>query len=136
MTRTFFVCSVIAACLNAMALAQTEPARDKQTRKPTAEERREAQRKAKQRDVARLLKSFDKDKDGMLQLKELPKALQDFLGPLDNNKDSQLSQDELLKMRGRPSQKAGEIITGPARGERYEDKLEAVSYTHLRAHET
>lgn len=121
MTRTFFVCSLIVASLNA-ALAQ--PPREKQTRKPTAEERREAQRKAKQRDVARLLKSFDKDKDEMLQLKELPKALQDFLGPLDKNKDSQLSQDELLKMRGRPSQKAGEIITGPARGERYEDKLE------------
>lgn len=126
MTRTLFVFSLIAVfSLNAAALAQPpDPARPKEARKPTAEERRKAQRKAKERDVARLLKSFDKDEDGMLQLQELPKALQEFLGPLDKNRDSQFSQEELLKMRGRPSRKAGEIITGAAKGERYDDKLE------------
>ena len=43
-------------------------------------------------------------------------------GILDKDKDGQFSKTELQEVRGRLGQK-GEIITGAARGERYEDTL-------------
>lgn len=99
-------------------------AQSKSPKRPNAEERRKAANKSKARDVARLLKEFDKNKDEALDASELPQALNDYLASLDADKDGKLDQTELLKMRGRPGRKAGEIITGAAKGERYEDTLE------------
>lgn len=92
--------------------------------KSKAQKRQEARRKAKERDIARLLKDFDKNKDGELEESEIPDALQKRLLRLDANEDGKLSKAELLKLRARLGQRTGEIITGAARGERYDDTLE------------
>ncbi len=107
-----------------VAFSLDAAAQSKSAKRPSAEERRKARQKSKARDVARLLKKFDKNEDEALDETELPRVLSDYLASLDVNKDGKLDQAELLKMRGRPGTKAGEIITGPAKGERYDDTLE------------
>ena len=124
-------CLIAVISMNTAVAQQRDQARQPEAQKPNAEarrkaleNRRKARQKSKERDVARLLKAFDENDDGLLVLEELPQALHDYLAPLDSDKDGKLSQAELLKMRGRPSQKVGEIITGAAKGERYDDTLE------------
>ena len=83
-----------------------------------------AQRKSpKQRRVAQFLKQLDKNEDGVLDESELTAPLASHLAPLDVDKDGKLSVKELVKMKGRPGQRSGEIITGAATRERYDDRL-------------
>jgi hypothetical protein len=103
--------------------ATTQRATKKQTRKTNPRNRREARRKAKEREVARFLKQLDKNKDGVLDQSELPAALKRLSARLDKDKDGKLSKTELLRMPGRAGSRPGEIITAPARGERFADKL-------------
>lgn len=88
-----------------------------------ADRRRARQRQARERDIARFLKSLDKNEDQFLDKTELPEAVMSHLKELDRDKDGKLSAAELSRMRGRPGPN-GEIITGPAYAERYDDKIE------------
>ncbi len=91
--------------------------------KTSENDRRKSRQKAKERSIAMFLRQFDKDGDGVLDNTELPEALSSHLATLDTDKDGKLTTAELLKMRGRPGPK-GEIVTGAAPGERYDDTLE------------
>jgi Ca2+-binding EF-hand superfamily protein len=118
MKISFLACVLIMSlCLDAVV------AQSNTSTRLNAEERRKSRKKSKERDVDKLLSHFDKDKDQELDKTELPKALRDFLSSFDKDGDGKLSRIELLKMNGRPGTKVGEIITGPARGERYDDNL-------------
>jgi len=108
---------VVTCCLDS-AVAQTRPAR-----RPGAEARRKANQPSAARDVARLLREFDKNGDAALDGTELPEAWKEVLATLDTDKNGKLDRAELQKLRGRPGEKAGEIITAAARGERYDDTL-------------
>ena len=78
---------------------------------------------AKERRVAKLLEQLDKNSDGVLEGSELTEPLANHFAGLDENHDGKFSADELLKMRGRPGERAGEIVTGAASAERFEDTL-------------
>ncbi len=86
-------------------------------------------KKVQTRDMTRLLIRFDKNKDQMLDESELPANYFRRLRASDVNKDGKLSRDELKAVRmnsaNRPSasKRPGEVITGPAKGERYSDTL-------------
>lgn len=99
--------------------AKTQPPQTKQ------QKQQQARQRAKQRDVALLLKQFDKNKDGVLDEAETPAALWRRLALLDTDKDQKLSKTELQKLPGRSGRRAGEFITRPARGERHKDTLKA-----------
>lgn len=80
------------------------------------------------RDMTKLLGRFDKNSDGLLDQSELPDKFYRRLKASDANKDGKLSRDELknVKMSGGPSnRRPGEVITGAAKGERYNDTLKA-----------
>lgn len=119
MKTRFLLCGLMMVISSDTVVAQSKPSDP-----PTAEERRESRKKARERDVDKLLGQFDKNKDKVLTDSELPKALREYLALLDTDGDGMLDRVELLKMSGRPGSKAGEIITGPAKGERYNDKIE------------
>ncbi len=80
------------------------------------------QREFAEKAAAELLKQLDKNEDGLLDETELSPGLQRSLARLDTDKDSKLSKEELTKLRGRAG-RAGEIITGAAPGERFDDTL-------------
>ena len=88
------------------------------------ERRREARRRDKERYIAQLLARYDKSEDGVLDESELPPFLKKYLPTLDTNRDRKLAKKELERMPGRLGQRAGEVITGPARGERFRDTLQ------------
>ncbi len=90
----------------------------------TAVAQQPAGRSAKERRVAQLLEQFDKDSNGVLEASEIAAPLTSHFAGLDADNDGKFSAAELLKMRGRPGQRIGEIITGPARRERYDDTLQ------------
>jgi acetyl esterase/lipase len=104
-------------------LSKGEPSVDKFMGDLQSNAKRQQRRKAKDREVAKLLKQFDKNEDGVLTQAELPEALHRLVARLDSNKDGKVNKTELLKLPGRVGSRAGEIITGPARGERYADAL-------------
>ena len=87
------------------------------------QKQKQARQRAKERDVAKLLKQFDKNEDGALDEAETPAALWRRLARLDTDKDQKLSKTELHKLPGRAGRRAGELITGAARGERHNDTL-------------
>ena len=119
MKTPFLICGLIVVVgLNA-AVAQP-----KSSKGPSAEQRQKKRQKAKERAVDKLLKEYDKNEDEVLDETELPGALNGYLATLDADENGTLSRSELLKMRGQPGSKVGEIITGPAKGERYDDTLE------------
>ena len=90
----------------------------------TAVAQQPAGRSLKERRVAQLLEQFDKDSNGVLEASEIAAPLTSHFAGLDADNDGKFSAAELLKMRGRPGLRIGEIITGAARQERYDDTLE------------
>lgn len=88
--------------------------------------RKNAQQKSARqpgRDPSALFKRFDKDGDGLLEGDEIPRPLRRRLQQIDQNKDGKISLEEIKKARPSRSGRPGEIVTGPARGERHADTL-------------
>ena len=103
----------------AAAEGQRSPNGSAEPKKQTPEQ---TEKQNLERDVARLLKQFDSNQDGLLGGSELPARVKRRFARLDANRDGQLSAAELLaapKRRGR----LGEIDTGPARGAKRYDTL-------------
>lgn len=84
--------------------------------KPAESAPEKAASDATQDAVFRLL---DTDRDGKLSKEELEKAVR--LLQRDKNKDGLLDLSELLTSSD--GRRQGEVVTGPAKGERHEDKL-------------
>ena len=60
----------------------------------------------------------------VLEKDELPAKMRQRFARLDKNKNGKLEPAELKRPGGRNSGRPGEVITGAAKGERYDDKLE------------
>ncbi len=94
------------------------------------EDARREQRRTNQPDVARMFQRFDANEDGVLEGDEIPMQLRRRIEQMDENKDGEVSLAEMQKARGRmggsggsPDRRPGEVITGAAKGERFEDTL-------------
>lgn len=77
--------------------------------------------------MKQMFQRYDKNKDGVLDKKEMPSFVKQRLDRMDGNKDGKVSMEEMQKARSRrggsSSKRPGEVITPAAKGERQDDKL-------------
>lgn len=114
----------LAVLLATPAAAQLEQTQGRGNDDRPKARRQNRLRKVTQRDVSRLLKQFDQNKDGLLDSDEIPAKMHQQFASLDADEDGKFSESELLAMRVRSGRRAGEIITGPSRKERHPDSLQ------------
>ena len=118
-TRILICGTLVALCVQSIGGQETD-----ELSKRDALKQKSTQTQANDRQVEMLLNKFDKNKDGVLEENEVPAAIKRRFASIDSNKDGKLTKSELQKVRSRSSgRRSGEIITGPARGERFPDKL-------------
>ena len=123
MRTSFLIGSFVVAFSTLISTAQEQDRRSPQKDTRQSKSRARNQQQARERDIAQFLKKYDKNDDGVLEQDELPAALKGRFARLDTNKDGKLSKSELRRLSVRGGQRAGEINTRPARGERHADRL-------------
>lgn len=95
-TRRFLLSSLMALTAVACAGAADHTANPDTSQAPAATAKNDTQSAANAGpDPSELIKRFDANKDGVLEVSELPPRLQKWLGKADTNGDSKLSADEL-----------------------------------------